>query len=69
MLRTLKSFWQLREFLGSSEEGEMAKCLTHASTLSIGLILSLRKKGERRALTCLGGSYWGTVGGVAFGTR
>ena len=23
-------FWQFREFLGSSEEGEMAKCLLHA---------------------------------------
>ena len=44
------------------------KCLTHASTLSIGLILSLRKKEERRALTHLGDSYWGAVGYGAFGT-
>ena len=38
------------------------KCLTHALTILIGLVLSLREKEERRALTCLGGSYWGTVG-------
>lgn len=30
MLWTLKSFWHLREFLGSSEEGGTAKCLTQA---------------------------------------
>ena len=38
------------------------KCLTHALTILIGLVLSLREKEVRRALTCLGGSYRGTVG-------
>lgn len=47
-------------------------CPTHACTLLIGLLLTLREKQEkeeRRALTCLGGSYWGTVGSGTFVTH
>ena len=36
-------------------------CLTCAHMILIGLVFSLREGKERRALTCLGGSYWGTV--------
>ena len=32
-------------------------------------MLSLKEKEERRVLTQLGGSYWGTVGSGAFGTH
>ena len=35
------------------------KCLTHAYTVLIGLVLSLRGREEKRVLTHLGGSYWG----------
>ena len=48
------------------------KCLTCAHTILTGLVLSLREKEgkeERRALTCLGSRYWGTVGSGAFGTH
>ena len=47
-------------------------CPTHACTLLIGLVLTLREKQdkeERRTLTCLGGSYWGTVGSGTFVTH
>ena len=47
-------------------------CLTHACTLLIGLVLTLREKQEkeeRRTLTCLGGSSWGTVGNGTFVTH
>ena len=37
------------------------KCLTYAHTVLSGLVLSLMDKEERRALTLLGGSYWGIV--------
>ena len=30
MLWTLRSLWEFREFLGISEEGEVAKCLISA---------------------------------------
>ena len=43
------------------------KCLTCACTILIGLVLNLRQK-ERRAFTCLGSRYCGTVGCRAFGT-
>ena len=36
-------------------------CLTCAHMILIGLVFSLREGEERRALTRLGGSYWGTV--------
>ena len=35
------------------------KCLTHAYTILIGLVLSLRDKEEKRVLTHLGSNYWG----------
>ena len=44
------------------------KCLTHAHTTLVGLVLSWKEdKGE--TLTHLGGSYWGTVRSGAFGTH
>lgn len=45
------------------------KCLTYAHTILSGLVLSLREKEERRALTCLGGSFWDTKGCGALGTH
>lgn len=45
------------------------KCLTYAHTILTGLVLSLREKEEKRALTCLGGSYWDTKGCGALGTH
>ena len=44
------------------------KCLTHAHTILISLILSLKEKEERWALTHLGSSYWGRLGSRAFRT-
>lgn len=35
------------------------KCLTHAYTILIGLVLRLRDKEEKTVLTHLGSSYWG----------
>ena len=44
------------------------KCLTHAHTILLGLVLSWKgDKGE--TLTHLGGSYWGSVSSGAFGTH
>ena len=34
---------------------------------AVGLVLSLRERGERRAFICLAGSDWGTAGCVALG--
>lgn len=47
-------------------------CPTHACTLLIGLVLTLREKQEkeeRRTFTCLDGNYWGTVGSGTFATH
>ena len=47
------------------------KCLTCACTvlLAWSSAQGRRRKKEKRALTRLGGSYWGTVGSGAFGTH
>ena len=44
------------------------KCLTHAHTILVGLVLSC-KEDKRETLTHSGGSYWGTVSSGAFGTH
>ena len=43
------------------------KCLTHAHTILVGLVLSW-KEDKRETLTHSGSSYWGTVSSGAFGT-
>ena len=43
------------------------KCLTHAHTILVGLVLSW-KEDKRETLTRSGSSYWGTVSSGAFGT-
>ena len=44
------------------------KCLTHAYTILVGLVLSWKEdKGE--TVTHLGNVYWGSVGSGAFGTH
>lgn len=40
MVWTWRSFWQFREFLVSSEEGEIAQCLTNAKYTFLSTFLT-----------------------------